>query len=189
MAEDIAEMEYQPRKCSRRYRLIIVRKNISVQKGEGVLFDEIRYFFYLGFLSDGHTRHGDDLFRGQFLVLIEGRQDHLSALGVGFTHGPAAVPEGVLREPLRIAALFGALRPGMPVAVEMTPDTPAMRQRRRNSGARAQQIEQFFRCGLDEETLAQRVEFLGIHRSLAASASGINAMRAHFRHDIGPCLL
>ena len=34
VGEDIAEMEYQPRKCSRPYRLIIVRKNISVQKGE-----------------------------------------------------------------------------------------------------------------------------------------------------------
>ena len=32
---------------SRPYRLIIVRKNISVQKGEQVLFDEIRYFFYI----------------------------------------------------------------------------------------------------------------------------------------------
>jgi hypothetical protein len=40
-------MEYQPRKCSRPYRLIIVRKNISVQKGEQVLFGEIRYFFYI----------------------------------------------------------------------------------------------------------------------------------------------
>jgi hypothetical protein len=26
-------MDYQPRKCSRPYRLIIVRKNISVLKG------------------------------------------------------------------------------------------------------------------------------------------------------------
>ena len=47
VGEDIAEIEYQPRKCSRPYRLIVVRKNISVQKGERVLFDEIRYFFYL----------------------------------------------------------------------------------------------------------------------------------------------
>ena len=30
--EDIAEIDYQPLKCSRPYRLIIVRKNISVQK-------------------------------------------------------------------------------------------------------------------------------------------------------------
>ncbi len=45
--EDIAEIDYQPLKCSRSYRLIIVRKNISVQKGEQVLFDEIGYLFYI----------------------------------------------------------------------------------------------------------------------------------------------
>lgn len=47
VGEDIAEMDYQPLKCARKYRLVIVRKNISVQKGEKVLFDEIKYFFYI----------------------------------------------------------------------------------------------------------------------------------------------
>jgi hypothetical protein len=47
IGEDIAEIDYQPHKCSRPYRLIIVRKNISVQKGERALFDEIRYLFYI----------------------------------------------------------------------------------------------------------------------------------------------
>ena len=47
VGEDWAELEYQPAKCRRNYRLIIVRKNISVQKGETVLFEEIRYFFYI----------------------------------------------------------------------------------------------------------------------------------------------
>jgi hypothetical protein len=47
VGESIAEIEYQPNKCDRPYRLVIVRKNISVQKGEDVLFDEIRYFFYI----------------------------------------------------------------------------------------------------------------------------------------------
>ena len=47
IGEDIAEIDYQPLKCSRPYRLIIVRKNISVQKGERALFDEIRYLFYI----------------------------------------------------------------------------------------------------------------------------------------------
>ena len=47
VGESIAEMKYQPLKCSGLYRLIVVRKNISVQKGEQVLFDEIRYFFYI----------------------------------------------------------------------------------------------------------------------------------------------
>jgi hypothetical protein len=45
--ESVAEIEYQPNKCKQAYRLIIVRKNISVQKGERVLFDEIRHFFYI----------------------------------------------------------------------------------------------------------------------------------------------
>jgi len=47
VGEGVAEMDYRPGKCQRDYRLVIVRKNISVQKGEQVLFDEIRYFFYL----------------------------------------------------------------------------------------------------------------------------------------------
>lgn len=47
VGEDIAEIEYQPLQCSQKYRLVIVRKNISVQKGEKPLLDEIRYFFYI----------------------------------------------------------------------------------------------------------------------------------------------
>jgi hypothetical protein len=47
VGEDIAEIDYQPLKCGQTYRLVIVRKNISVQKGERALLDEIRYFFYI----------------------------------------------------------------------------------------------------------------------------------------------
>ena len=47
VAEDVAEIEYKPGKCGRNYRVVIVRKNISVQKGEKALIDEIRYFFYI----------------------------------------------------------------------------------------------------------------------------------------------
>jgi hypothetical protein len=47
LGEALAEIEYQPSKCQRKYRVIILRKNISVQKGEQVLFDEVRYFFYI----------------------------------------------------------------------------------------------------------------------------------------------
>ena len=47
VGEDVAEIEYQPCKCRQKYRVVIVRKNISVQKGEKALFDEIRYFFYI----------------------------------------------------------------------------------------------------------------------------------------------
>jgi hypothetical protein len=45
--EDVAEFDYQPKKCSRPYRVIVLRKNISKSRGEQVLFDEIRYFFYI----------------------------------------------------------------------------------------------------------------------------------------------
>src|SRR6266436_3817330 len=34
MGEELAEIKYQPLKCTREYRVVILRKNISVQKGE-----------------------------------------------------------------------------------------------------------------------------------------------------------
>jgi hypothetical protein len=46
-SEDVAEFGYQPGACRRPYRVVVVRKNLSVEKGEQVLFDELRYFFYL----------------------------------------------------------------------------------------------------------------------------------------------
>ncbi len=45
--EEIADWDYRPHACSREYRLIVVRKNITREKGELRLFDEVRYFFYL----------------------------------------------------------------------------------------------------------------------------------------------
>jgi hypothetical protein len=45
--EHVAELEYQPRKSQRTYRLVVVRKRISVTKGQLPLADEIRYFFYV----------------------------------------------------------------------------------------------------------------------------------------------
>lgn len=46
-SEDVAEFRYRPGKCEREYRVVVVRKNISHEKGERVLFPEIRYFFYI----------------------------------------------------------------------------------------------------------------------------------------------
>jgi hypothetical protein len=47
VCEAVAEFEYRPTVCRKSYRLIAVRKNLSVEKGERVLFDDYRYFFYL----------------------------------------------------------------------------------------------------------------------------------------------
>jgi hypothetical protein len=46
-AEDVVEFSYRPGKCNRDYRVIALRKNISVERGENVLFSEYRYFFYI----------------------------------------------------------------------------------------------------------------------------------------------
>lgn len=46
-SEDVAEMSYRPVACRKTYRLIVVRKNLTVEKGELRLFDDYRYFFYL----------------------------------------------------------------------------------------------------------------------------------------------
>ncbi len=50
--EEVAECDYQPGQCSRPYRVVALRKNISKMKGEHVLFDEIRYFFYITTRTD-----------------------------------------------------------------------------------------------------------------------------------------
>jgi hypothetical protein len=46
-SEDVAAFAYRPTKCTKTYRLVVLRKNLSVEKGEQVLFDDIRYFFYI----------------------------------------------------------------------------------------------------------------------------------------------
>ena len=45
--EDVAEFNYSPTKCNNTYRIVVLRKNLSVERGEKVLFDDICYFFYI----------------------------------------------------------------------------------------------------------------------------------------------
>ena len=46
-SEQVAEFEYPPVKCRKSYRVVVLRKNLSIEKGENVLFVDIRYFFYI----------------------------------------------------------------------------------------------------------------------------------------------
>jgi hypothetical protein len=46
-SEHVAEFEYRPVHCSKTYRMVVVRKNLTVEKGESRLFEDIRYFFYI----------------------------------------------------------------------------------------------------------------------------------------------
>ena len=55
-SEAVAEFNYRPHACRQAYRMVVVRKNISKEKGEVRLQDEIRYLFYLtnDWASDAH---------------------------------------------------------------------------------------------------------------------------------------
>ncbi len=47
LSEDVASFEYSPSQCKQNYRMVVVRKNLSMERGETVLFDDVRYFFYI----------------------------------------------------------------------------------------------------------------------------------------------
>jgi hypothetical protein len=57
-SEEVAEFAYRPTACDRDYRMVVVRKHISREKGEACLpgLEEIRYFFYItnDWVSDAH---------------------------------------------------------------------------------------------------------------------------------------
>ena len=46
-AEHFCHFVYQPGKCRKPYRMIVLRKTLKVVKGELELFDDVRYFFYI----------------------------------------------------------------------------------------------------------------------------------------------
>ncbi len=46
-SEDVAEFDYKPTFCEKTYRMVVVRKNLTVERGENRLFDDLRYFFYI----------------------------------------------------------------------------------------------------------------------------------------------
>ena len=84
-AEAVAECPYQPTACATPYRLVIVRKNISVERGETRLFDQIRYFFYL--TNDHVTAASEVVFLANDRCNQENLIDQLKH-GVGATRMP-----------------------------------------------------------------------------------------------------
>lgn len=52
--EQVAEFTYQPAACRKPYRLIVLRKDLTVENDpQGTLFDDYRYFLYI--TNDGDT--------------------------------------------------------------------------------------------------------------------------------------
>ena len=47
LGEQVAEFAYRPTACGRQYRVIALRKKLSVERGQQVLFEDYRYFFYI----------------------------------------------------------------------------------------------------------------------------------------------
>ena len=45
--EEVAEFAYRPVACQQAYRVVVLRKRLSREKGQQRLFEEYRYFFYL----------------------------------------------------------------------------------------------------------------------------------------------
>ena len=45
--EQVVEFSYRPRASKKDYRVVALRKNLSIERGDNVLFDEYRYFFYI----------------------------------------------------------------------------------------------------------------------------------------------
>ena len=47
VSEMVSEFSYQPGACDRAYRVVVLCKNLTVSEGEKLLFDDLRYFFYI----------------------------------------------------------------------------------------------------------------------------------------------
>lgn len=57
--EDVCEFTYRPGACTKDYRVVALRKDLSVERGENVLFHEYRWFFYITNLPK--TTSADDV--------------------------------------------------------------------------------------------------------------------------------
>lgn len=56
-AEHVAEFPYRPLLCKKTHRVVVIRKNLSIERGDRVLFDDVRYFF----LITNHTGPADEI--------------------------------------------------------------------------------------------------------------------------------
>jgi len=56
LREELAEIEYQPTACSKPYRMVMLKKTISVERGQRLIRPEVRYFFYITNVRDISSR-------------------------------------------------------------------------------------------------------------------------------------
>jgi hypothetical protein len=85
VSEDVATFPYSPKRCRKTYRVVVVRKNLSVERGEQVLFDDVRYFFYL--TNDGEATPAEIVFEANERCNQENLNAQLKG-GVRALHAP-----------------------------------------------------------------------------------------------------
>jgi len=85
-SEYLAEFTYRPGKCLKTYRVVVLKKNLKVFKGEVQLDDEVRYFFYI---TNDETSTA-----GEIIEFYRDRADHENDIeqlknGVKAIHAPS----------------------------------------------------------------------------------------------------
>jgi hypothetical protein len=81
-AEHVAEFPYQPERCRTAYRMIVLRKTITVTRGQQPLLPEVRHFFFV--TNDRHTAAPQ-------LVLLANQRCRQENLIQQLKHGVAAL--------------------------------------------------------------------------------------------------
>jgi hypothetical protein len=83
--EDVAEFSYQPTKCRKAYRVVVLRKHLRITRGDVLLEQTVRYLFYI--TNDTHkTSAGIVAFSNDRCD----QENHIEQLknGVGALRGP-----------------------------------------------------------------------------------------------------
>jgi hypothetical protein len=47
VSEEVVDFDFQPTACKQPYRVVALRKNLLVERGQTKMFDDVRYFFYI----------------------------------------------------------------------------------------------------------------------------------------------
>lgn len=56
--EEVASFPYRPGKCKTCYRMIVLKKYLRITKGDQIIGEDVRFFFYI---TNDHTTHKDQL--------------------------------------------------------------------------------------------------------------------------------
>ena len=73
LREEVAEFDYRPTACQKTYRMVVLRKHLRIEKGDKVLGEEVRYFFYI---TNDRTKSAAEI-----VEFANGRGDQENVIG------------------------------------------------------------------------------------------------------------